>query len=490
MEIILAFLISVLYAFGILVLFGATIFVHELGHFLVAKKCGLQIDAFAIGMGPAMFQKKVNGIVYKICWLPIGGYVALPQMDATGTAYTPERGDVDDEEQKKRILPHIAPGKRIAVAVAGAAMNVLFALVLSTIIWKIGVYKTIERDPFILGMVEENSAAAELGLQPYDQIVEVNGRATPTVEKGFGEIALNRKVTLTVLRGEETFSVTTNTTPSRMKYLEISGMTIYNEVVVGLLSPGFPAEEAGLEAGDVIVSVNGEPLYGRGHFVALVREFRVDGMDLTVERRTMTGKLVETLDFRLLPKYSEEEERFMVGIGFLSEKEYPTPSAQLTYYASSVFRILKAVVNIDELPQVAKTMQSPLGIMKRFWEFLHIGLPKAIWFTALINVNLAILNLLPIPILDGGHVTYALLELVSGKKIKEEWALRLTNIFGVLLLTLMAFLMYKDVDRFIIEHKIKKEYAAEAAADRDAARKTAEENGLIEMPIEPDTSTP
>lgn len=480
MEAVLGILISVLYAFGIMILFGATIFVHELGHFLVAKWCGLQIDAFAIGMGPPIFQKKVNGVVYKLCWLPIGGYVALPQMDATGTAYTPERGG--EQTDDNRVLPDVSPLKRIAVAVAGAAMNVLFALLLATIIWRIGVYKSFEKDPFIVGDVRAGSLAEQAGLRPYDHIVEINGNPTPTIEKGIGEIALNREVELKVLRDGELHVLSTHTETNRMKILDIPGLTTFSDVVVGGLMEGFPAQAAGLRTGDKITKVNGENLYGRGHFMEIVREHKATELQLTVERYSLTGELKETAEMTLIPKFDKDTDRFLVGIQFLMEKEYPTPAEQLTYYASSVFRILRAFVTPKEFKQVVNMISGPVGIISAFWSFLHIGIPKAIWFTALINVNLAILNLLPIPILDGGHVSYAVLEIITGRKIKERVAMGLTQVFFVVLMCFIVFVSYKDIDREMIKYRLGQEYEAEAIAEKEAAREAAEKGATPATP--------
>ncbi|MFT7515252.1 MAG: regulator of sigma E protease [Candidatus Omnitrophota bacterium] len=466
----------------IVLLFGGTIFVHELGHFLTAKWCGLRIDAFSIGMGPPIWQKKVNGVVYKVCWLPLGGYVALPQMDPTGSMKF-EKGQDNEPDIE---IPPVAPWKRIVVAVAGATMNVGLALILSTIVWKVGMDKnlSLEQLPCILGTVEEESHAAELGLESLDQIISVNGKATPTIEKVFTEIALSDEVKIGVLRNGVTNIVSTTPRKNQLGMLAIEGFYLYTDVTVGDLLPNLPAAKSGLKKFDKIRSVNGSEIYGRGEFINAVAENEDQSILLGVERPREDGT-VEKLDITLTPEFSKEHQRAMIGIAFLQVKEYPTPKAQIKYYAGAVFRTLSALTDRDEAKHVINMVQGPVGIATNFWSFLQIGLIKAIWFTALININLAILNLLPVPILDGSHIVYALIEILTGRKMAEKLVLGLTNAFMILLISFIMFVTYKDIWRQVKTREINIE-----AREENAARREARDNARQESPAAPETPAP
>ncbi|MDZ4198989.1 MAG: site-2 protease family protein, partial [Kiritimatiellia bacterium] len=152
---------------GIVLLFSLTIFVHELGHFLVARLCGLTVEAFSIGFGPALWQRKRGGTLYKIGALPFGGYVALPQLDPTGGAAA---------EPGKPVLPPAPPGRRIAVSAAGAIFNLLFAFLLAWIVFLVGKPSAPHERRCVVGYVEEASEAWETGLRIGDEILRADGK--------------------------------------------------------------------------------------------------------------------------------------------------------------------------------------------------------------------------------------------------------------------------------------------------------------------------
>ena len=158
-------------ALVLLILFGLTIFVHESGHFLVARWCGLVVDVFSIGFGPAIWKKKVGATEYKIGAIPCGGYVALPQLDPAGMSSV--QGKADGEDGEPRQLPPVSAWKKILVAVSGAAGNIIMALVLASIVHAGS--SPLEQGAFV-GSVETNSVAYARGMRMGDQIVAVNGQ--------------------------------------------------------------------------------------------------------------------------------------------------------------------------------------------------------------------------------------------------------------------------------------------------------------------------
>ena len=150
--------------FMILFLFGITIFVHEWGHFIVAKKCGLKVEAFAIGMGPALIKKTIDEVEYKLCLFPIGGYVSLPQLDPSGMEKL--QGNTDG----KNNIEDVSPWKKILVAIAGPLCNVIFAILLGLIVS----FGDHPENPAVIGKIESDCKAFSLGLKSGDKIVKVN----------------------------------------------------------------------------------------------------------------------------------------------------------------------------------------------------------------------------------------------------------------------------------------------------------------------------
>ena len=166
---------ALLYILAMILLFSVSIFVHELGHFLAARACGMVADVFSIGMGPALWKRKIGATTYKIGCLPIGGYVALPQMDPEAfLARAAARDGEDNDAPPAPPLPRIAPGKKILVAMAGAAGNVILAFVLATLVWVVGKPASLAERNSVVGFIATNSPARAAGLVVGDVITTVN----------------------------------------------------------------------------------------------------------------------------------------------------------------------------------------------------------------------------------------------------------------------------------------------------------------------------
>ena len=167
-DTILTFFMDKIYpALLVAIFFGLTIFIHEFGHFLVAKRRGMKIERFSIGFGPKIFGWKKDGIDYRVSWIPFGGYVALPQMSPMETIEG--KGDSKPEE-----LPPAPASSKIMVALAGPIMNVVLAAIIATIIWQVGL--AVPVNPPVIGFVEPGSREEQLGIHPGDRIVKVNGQ--------------------------------------------------------------------------------------------------------------------------------------------------------------------------------------------------------------------------------------------------------------------------------------------------------------------------
>jgi regulator of sigma E protease len=430
-----------------LFLFGITIFVHEWGHFIVAKKCGLQVDAFSIGMGPALWKKEIDGIVYKIGAFPIGGYVSLPQLDPEGM----EKMQGDNNETDRAILPDVSPWKKIAVAAAGPFCNIIFALILGLIVFLGPDNAMTDEDGVFIAAVDETSDAYKAGLRAGDEIRTANKTAVKSwydtrVESLLGS-GNGRAVAFTVYNetdGERNLSLTVN--PPETAEVLISGVREAHPCKIMEVVEDGPAEAAGLKPDDLITHINGTVLEGSGHFIDLVQENGDQEIMLTLMRDDKTVKMPIT------PKFNEEYGQVMIGIQFSGSLSMPwtlsgNPIEQVKTDASSIFRLLKALTTKGEAKQAAGGLGGPVAIFTMITIALKMGIINAIGLIRFININLAVLNLLPLPVLDGGHICFALWEGITKRKVHPKVVTSLVNIFAVLLISAMLFLSWRDVDR-------------------------------------------
>jgi regulator of sigma E protease len=430
-----------------LFLFGITIFVHEWGHFIVAKKCGLKIEAFSIGMGPALWKKEVDGILYKIGAFPIGGYVSLPQLDPAGM----EKIQGDNDETDRAALPDISPWKKIAVAVAGPFCNIVFALFLALIVSLAPADSLIDEDGVFVSTVDESSVAYAAGLRPGDEIRAVNDNPVASwydtrVESLLGS-GDEKPIELTIYNrvdGERVISLPVN--PPESSEALITGVREAHPCKIMQIVADSPAEAAGLMPDDLITFIDDVIIEGSSHFIDIIQQSGGKEIMLTLERDGQTMKLPVT------PEYNEEHDVVMIGIQFAGALSMPwtlsgNPIDQINSDASSIFRLLKALTTPSESKQAAGGLGGPVAIFTMITIALKMGIINAIALTRFININLAVLNLLPLPVLDGGHICFALWEGITRRKVHPKVVSTLVNVFAILLISAMLFLSWRDVDR-------------------------------------------
>jgi regulator of sigma E protease len=424
-----------------LFLFGITVFVHEFGHFIVARRCGLIVKTFSIGFGPAIVQWKKNGIVYKIGWIPFGGYVSLPQLDPEGM----ERIQGDGT---KESFPEVSPWKKIAVAVSGPLGNIVLAGLLAVAIWLIPGNDAGTQIRPIIGSIETNSAAYAAGLRKGDEITTVNGATVKnwydfTVEallKNSDTVALDIRNAGT----EKQLAVPVVKLESGERIIE--GIEPAIPCLFGSVNKGSPADRSGIQSGDIALSLNGVTVLGWEHFTELVQAV-ASGVPsaLTVDRKG------ETLALSIIPEYSAEYKRIMIGVQLggsgLPWMLYKNPIDQLKSDALMIVRVVKALSNREEAPQAAKSLGGPVAIFGILILAIKSGLLNTFGLLRLLNVNLAILNLLPIPVLDGGLIVFSLWHGVTRRKVNAKIQTTLINICAVLLLGAMIFITFNDIDR-------------------------------------------
>lgn len=440
----------------VVLLFGGSIFVHELGHFLAARKRGLHVERFSIGFGPAIWSRRGrDGVEYRVAIFPLGGYVMLPQLADLG-ALEGDRGAAAAD------LPPISYATKMIVFVAGAFFNILFALALACIVWVIGqpvssgfssttvaeIMPTIK----VAGGEEVVSPAVKAGLQSGDEIVAVDGQPVATFHDIVERLALGsgwhesgeRRTVFSIRRGSEVIDVPIRPVISGDEKVRMVGFTTVAKIVVGRVVPDSPAARAGLLADDQIVAVGGKTVLTLNQLVEGLRAPPAAARELAVlrdgQRQTLT----------LPPNPDVEKDGADIGIALKSGVVYahPTPVAQVSESIVKTFRTLGALLNPRSDIGLSH-LSGPIGIISSFVDVSRLGLPFALWFTILVNVNLAIFNLLPIPVLDGGQMLFATIGRLRGRPLPLNFIMTTQSLFIVLLFSMVLYVSVFDVRRIV-----------------------------------------
>lgn len=462
-DLLTSLLSNIWVVFLVIVLFGGSIFVHELGHFLAARRRGVVVERFSIGFGPPIFKwRGKDGVEYRVAWFPLGGYVLLPQLADLGAV------EGRSEADPARLAP-VSYATRMIVFVAGAAFNILFAFALACIVWIVGQPTPVGFDSTTIADVvpklrvdgnEVVSPAAKAGLQSGDVILAIDGKPVTTFFDIMEQLALSsgwnadgeRQTILKVRRGEKTFDVTINPVLAGDEKIRRIGITTVAKLIIGGVAPGSASEKAGLRPDDQITAANGTPMLTWRQLDQLLQKNLGQPIELTVLRGTETRRLTLTL---------QKPADFGLGVKTTVTYTHPTPWAQVQESVVKTFRTLGALVNPRSDINFSH-MSGPIGIIDNFVAVSRAGLPLALWFTILVNVNLAIFNLLPIPVLDGGQMLFATIGRLRGRPLPVNFIATAQSVFLVLLLSMVIYVSVFDVRRIVRD--VSADRAAEAAA--------------------------
>ena len=491
----------------VVVFFGLCIFVHELGHLLVALWRKLYVERFSVGFGRKLWGTTVNGVEYIVSALPFGGYVALPQLDPSDEPKTSDGTP----------LPSGPPVSRALTAVAGPLANVLFGFFLGLFIWCFGTWVPAPQTTCEILSVPPILALHQDGLKESDEILSVDGqkvkgywwditqklpplpegketmtivvkrkgekepveiqyKPTPNPEyeaglrggdvivavqgegfkQGFADIKertilATDPVRLTVKRGGETLDI--RYVPAANPFLEGLGHPFYDVkqlvAVEGVIS-GSPAEAAGLKRDDIFLAVNGKDVTNADFFVEQVNESKGEPLQITVRR---DGQVLPPLEIRAEETEREGKTEYLIGARLTVPKtlDYPNPWEQFV----DVFTRTKRTLGSLFAPVVRKEshvkprhMSGPIGILQMiFYKVLVDGYRGGLSFIILVSFSLAFFNLLPFPVLDGGHIVYSAFEIVLRRKVPTRLVYWLQTVFAVLLISFMAYVSFYDVRR-------------------------------------------
>jgi regulator of sigma E protease len=423
---------------------GVLIFVHEFGHFIVAKAIGIKVEKFSLGFGPKIpgLGFKKGDTEYMISALPLGGYVKMS-------------GENPDEELAGEPWEFASrtAWERIKVVFSGPMMNVIMAVLLMFAVFMMGrkMPSYLATSP-VIGWINEKSPAQKAGIQVGDEIISINDHKISDWENLQMVVASNAgsQLRITVERKGQVLTLTAVPREVESMGLGTLGIDHFIPARIGILNPGYPAEKAGLKTGDLITHINGKPV-GHWYEVAeLIHDNPEKNVNLTIQRGERKFPVT------VVPSMDPDTKLGLIGIAPLEEtivKTYAPLEAMQKGFAEAwklagltfdfIFKLIRGKTS-------PKSLGGPIMIAQVAGASARSGMTDFLYFMAFLSLQLGILNLFPIPVLDGGHIFFLIIEIIAGKPLsikKREVAQQIG--FGALIL-LMVYVFYNDIMRYIL----------------------------------------
>lgn len=438
--------------FWLLVTLGVLVTFHEFGHYWVARRCGVRVLRFSVGFGRPLWRRVAkDGTEYQVAAIPLGGYVKM--LDA-------REGDVDPAWRDQEFTGK-SVWKRIAIVAAGPAFNLIFTIAAFWAMYMIG-----KPDFAPIVAAEKGSIAEQAGIRPGDRLLAVNGEAVGTWSD-----ALNGVVN--GLLGNEPLPVHVKGTDGSQrdvvlpiqkladsddigKRLTQLGLGLQAPPVVGQVVPGDPASAAGIHSGDRIVSVNGKPVADFSDFTTLVPEQAAISPKLAIG--IVRDGQAKTFDVTARMRSEQgQPSRWLIGVSSQAMETATLRYGPVRAFSESLRATWAGTTSTFNLigkmlsgQASTKNLSGVIGIAQVANDSANRGLGWFLSFLALVSLSLAILNLLPIPVLDGGHLLYYLIELVKGSPVSERTMIAGQYVGIALLFTMMGLAFFNDIQRLLV----------------------------------------
>jgi len=451
----------ILIALEVILIFNLIIGAHELGHFLAARWRGLKVERFAIWFGKPIWKKKIGGVEYALGTLPFGGYVSLPQMASMeaieGKTETPTEP-----------LPNVSPLDKIIVAFAGPLFSLLLAVFFAVIVWQVGKPVSTTGNSTTIGWVDPNGPAAKSGLRPGDTILEVDGHPVTQFSPAEGSARSS-----SAQDSVKWCIITSQGTNIAIKYQRDGKVAMaypvpvhrptkwyerrsLRQIMIDSVAPALvgdtitnsPAAKAGLRLGDQIVAVNGEKIYSYDALLQLEEEMTngsIEPVTLTVQRGT------NNFDLPLLAARPIQPTNAPPSFGIVWQVDtnitlaHPGPLDQIQSSAGTIFATFGALfaphgeIGVQQLGGAVMIIRVYYNLFQD-----DDGWRRVLWFSVVLNVNLALLNMLPLPVLDGGHITLSLIEAVRRRPVSARILEKIQSGFAALLIAFMLYIAFFD----------------------------------------------
>ncbi len=426
---------------GLLVL-GFLVFIHELGHFLAAKWCGIRVLAFSIGFGNPIIKKSFKGTEYRISSIPFGGYVKM-------AGENPEEGRVGAPDE----FPSRPVWQRAIVAIAGPLANYVTGMLMLWVMFMYGVQQPVYYERPIVGAVADTSAASEAGILPGDSIISINNRPIKDWNDVDAAFALQQQnYNIIIFRDGQQKKLD--------MHLKRNGDAFPQDLTGGMLPPlpaviadvnkNSPAEKAGLKTGDTILTVNGARIHSWFQLSQIISSHKADDpLKISIARNDGSN-----LEIKIKPEYNEQTKRNLIGIrvdeGKKRNVSYPPVIAmkkgldKTWEYTTMIFDVIGKMFS-REVP--ASQLSGPLGIIPASGFMALQGISPILQLMSLIGIQLAVLNLLPLVITDGGQLLFLLIEAVRRKPVSVKAQIIANKVAIVFFLLLFLFVTFHDVRR-------------------------------------------
>ncbi len=460
---------------GIGLTFGIAIFVHELGHFLMARLRGVGVEAFAIGMGPKIFAWSRGGTEYSLRWLPVGGFVKLHQM---------VREEAEEAEAEARALEaegqDLSRGKSIGQAAhedmsalydkglitkllvfsGGVFFNFLAAIAVVAVIFSIGFDEPLP-GPAWVGELPEGSQHAQAGLRQGDTLIEIEGQPVSDLleaDSAFQQVMEEGKgldgVAVLVERDGQNVSLTLPPLSEESTEAFFSGLAWDSKPYIGGVLPLSPAAKAGLLEDDLIVEINDEPIESWSAMSRIIRSSMGEAIVIEVAR----NEEPDPISLTIIPEEDPGKPGtgvigIVMGSGLSQHIREPFLKAlaqapgrtlnRLVYIAMTQYRVLKN----SSFRQIKEGVGGPVAIATVTFNETKKGLAPALWWFVNLNLLLAIMNLLPIPVLDGGFIVLSVIEAVIRRPVPTKILNPVYTFFALCFITLLVLVSYQDVLR-------------------------------------------
>jgi regulator of sigma E protease len=424
----------------LLVLIGIMIIIHELGHYWAARFFDVRVEAFSFGFGPRLFGFRRGETDFRFSAILFGGYVKMAGEQPGEDAADPRSFSAKPRWQ------------RLIIAFAGPAMNIVLAVGLLTGLFMFRYPKLANADaPATIGYVQKDSPAAQSGIREADVIVQIEGIRDPKWEDiVVTEIASARKpITVAYLRDGQRYTTTVTPVLDNRTGVGSAGWEEQNQVQIADLLPGMDAEKQGLQRGDVLVAANGRAIYSLPGLQEMLRA--TSGKPVAIDYRR-NGQVHRA---NITPSYSESEGQWLLGV----QLERPVIITQLAFpaalkesvrqnvrSASLIYQFLQGLI---ERRMSAKSLEGPIGIARLSGNAAREGATAFVALMAMVSLNLAVFNLLPIPILDGGLILMLAIEMLMRRDMSLQVKEAVFKVGMVFLMAVVVFVLYNDISKLL-----------------------------------------
>ncbi|HUS07021.1 MAG TPA: RIP metalloprotease RseP [Bryobacteraceae bacterium] len=428
----------------LLVLIGIMILIHELGHYWAARLFDVRVEAFSFGFGPRLFGFRKGETDFRFSAILFGGYVKMA-------------GEQPGEEgaNDPRSFSAKPRWQRLVIAAAGPSMNILLAVGLLTGLFMVRYPRVANYNaPATIGYIQKGSPADNAGLREGDRIVQIDNHTNPIWEDVMFETVtnVNKPILVSVDRNGQRFNTTLTTIADEKSGLGSAGWDEQNDVQIGGILSGMDAEKVGLKRGDILVSLNGQPVRSISRLHELVRSSEGKPVEVTYSRDGQQKAVT------IHPAFSNLEAgggRWMIGVQLdprvvITQLSFPEAlresAKQNVKGASLIYQFLRGIVERRMSP---KSLEGPIRIAQLSGDAARQGPTAFIELMTMVSLNLAIFNLLPIPILDGGMILMLLVEMFMRRDLSAPVKEAVLKVGMVFLMVVVVFVLYNDLSKIL-----------------------------------------